>query len=139
MSQHSVGCVGSNTLCPWLSQHLVQQQYTLGHNIALGQVPELELCGTLQIVVFLKTGLKCLLPVQDGVGRVRANLESRVKKGKMKQDAAAKALGLLKPTLTYDDFKTVDMVRLRFDPVTSMWTTAQSIIATTSVLMLDNL
>jgi hypothetical protein len=71
-----------------------------------------------------KTRLKSLLPVQDGVGRVRANLESRVKKGKMKQDAAAKALGLLKPTLTYDDFKTVDMVRPRFDPVTSMWPTA---------------
>lgn len=48
--------------------------------------------------------------MQDGVGRVRANLMSRVKKGRMAPEAAEKALSLLTGTLTYDDFKSVDLV-----------------------------
>jgi enoyl-CoA hydratase/3-hydroxyacyl-CoA dehydrogenase len=46
-----------------------------------------------------------------GVGRVRANLESRVKKGKMSPEAAQAALARLTPTLEYaPSFSSVDMV-----------------------------
>ena len=44
--------------------------------------------------------------------RVEANIMSRVKKGKMKEVAAKAALGKLTGTLTYDDFGSVDMVRV---------------------------
>lgn len=44
--------------------------------------------------------------------RVEANIMSRVKKGKMKEAAAKAALGKLTGTLTYDDFGSVDMVRV---------------------------
>ena len=47
---------------------------------------------------------------QAGLGRVKANLGSRVKKGAMSQAAADKALGLLKGTLDYNDYKSVAMV-----------------------------
>lgn len=42
---------------------------------------------------------------------MRANLMSRVKKGRMPPEAAEKALSLLTGTLTYDDFRSVDLVR----------------------------
>jgi 3-hydroxyacyl-CoA dehydrogenase len=48
--------------------------------------------------------------VQDGIGRIRANLLSRVKKGRMAPEAADKALSLVQGALTFDDFKSADMV-----------------------------
>lgn len=45
------------------------------------------------------------LKTQGGMQRVRANLQSRVKKGAMSQAACDKALSLLKGELTYDAFK----------------------------------
>lgn len=39
-----------------------------------------------------------------------ANLQSRVKKGKMSQEKFEKTLSLVKGVLTYDDFKSVDLV-----------------------------
>ena len=44
------------------------------------------------------------------MARIKANLASGVKKGKMSQEAADKVFGLVTGTLTYDDFKRVDMV-----------------------------
>eukprot|EP00890_Picochlorum_soloecismus_P004308 jgi/Picsp_1/4879/NSC_02244-R1_glyoxysomal fatty acid beta-oxidation multifunctional protein mfp-a len=44
-----------------------------------------------------------------GLGRVGANLKSRVKKGKMSAASAEAALGRLKGSITYDDFGDVDM------------------------------
>ena len=49
-------------------------------------------------------------PVQDGLKRVKANIASRVKKGGLPQKAADAALSKLKGTLSYDDFKSVDLV-----------------------------
>ncbi|GAB2226551.1 hypothetical protein Droror1_Dr00022361 [Drosera rotundifolia] len=48
--------------------------------------------------------------LQAGVGRVKANLQSRVKKGKMTQEKFEKTLSLLKRVLGYEDFRDVDMV-----------------------------
>ncbi len=45
-----------------------------------------------------------------GVKHISDFFEGRVKKGKMKADKAATQMALLKPTLNYDDFKTVDLV-----------------------------
>ncbi|OAY56031.1 glyoxysomal fatty acid beta-oxidation multifunctional protein MFP-a [Manihot esculenta] len=45
-----------------------------------------------------------------GIDRVRANLKSRVKKGKMSQEKFEKTLSLLKGVLDYESFKDVDMV-----------------------------
>ncbi len=42
--------------------------------------------------------------------RVEANLRSQVKKGKMTEEALRSTMANLKGTLTYDDFKSVDMV-----------------------------
>ena len=42
---------------------------------------------------------------------MEANLKSRAKKGKMSEEALAGAMAKLKGTLSYDDFKSVDMVR----------------------------
>lgn len=47
---------------------------------------------------------------QGGMNRVRANLASRVKKGKMTQAAADQAAARVKGTLTYDEFRNVDIV-----------------------------
>ena len=47
---------------------------------------------------------------QSGLGRIKANLASGVKKGKMSQEAADAVFGRVTGTLTYDDFKRVDMV-----------------------------
>eukprot|EP00967_Tisochrysis_lutea_P035766 scaffold42956_cov17-Tisochrysis_lutea.AAC.2 len=47
-----------------------------------------------------------ILEVQGGMQRVRANLQSRVKKGAMSQAAFDNAMSLLKGELTYDNFKT---------------------------------
>ncbi len=48
--------------------------------------------------------------MQAGLSRVKSNLMSQVKRGKMNQQQVDKLLSKLKGTLTYDDFKTVDMV-----------------------------
>ncbi|KAH7842461.1 hypothetical protein Vadar_005567 [Vaccinium darrowii] len=48
--------------------------------------------------------------LQAGVGRVRANLQSRVKKGNMTQEKFEKTLSLLKGVLDYESFRDVDMV-----------------------------
>ena len=44
-----------------------------------------------------------------GMGRIKANLQSNVKKGRMTQDKADKIFSLCHPTLSYDDFAKVDM------------------------------
>ncbi|XP_011003910.1 PREDICTED: glyoxysomal fatty acid beta-oxidation multifunctional protein MFP-a-like [Populus euphratica] len=48
--------------------------------------------------------------LQASIGRVRANLQSRVKKGKMTQEKFEKTMSLLKGSLDYESFKDVDMV-----------------------------
>ncbi|XP_050217152.1 glyoxysomal fatty acid beta-oxidation multifunctional protein MFP-a [Mercurialis annua] len=48
--------------------------------------------------------------LEAGVNRVKANLQSRVKKGKMSQEKFEKTLSLLKGVLDYESFKDVDMV-----------------------------
>lgn len=48
--------------------------------------------------------------LQAGLGRVKANLQSHVKKGKMTQQRFEKTLSLLKGTLDYESFRDVDMV-----------------------------
>ena len=52
-----------------------------------------------------------LVMLQAGVGRVRANLASQVKKGKMTQEGLDAVMKRLTGTLTYDSFKPIDMVR----------------------------
>lgn len=44
------------------------------------------------------------------MGRVKSNLASRVKKGKMSQADADAVMGRVKGVLTYDEFRKVDMV-----------------------------
>ena len=51
------------------------------------------------------------MAAQSGLGRVKSNLASGVKKGKMTQEAADAVLQRVKGTLDYSDFKSVDMVR----------------------------
>lgn len=48
--------------------------------------------------------------LQGGIGRVKANLQSRVKKGNMTQDKFEKTLSLLQGALDYESFRDVDMV-----------------------------
>ncbi|XP_030545586.1 glyoxysomal fatty acid beta-oxidation multifunctional protein MFP-a [Rhodamnia argentea] len=48
--------------------------------------------------------------LQAGIGRVKANLQSRVKKGSMTQEKFEKTMSLLKGVLDYESFKDVDMV-----------------------------
>lgn len=48
--------------------------------------------------------------LQAGLDRVKANLESRLKKGKMTQEQFNKTFSLVKGALDYDDFKSVDIV-----------------------------
>ncbi|CAN0855722.1 Glyoxysomal fatty acid beta-oxidation multifunctional protein MFP-a [Linum grandiflorum] len=48
--------------------------------------------------------------LQAGIDRVKANLQSRVKKGKMTQEKFEKTLSLLKGSLDYESFRDVDMV-----------------------------
>ena len=44
------------------------------------------------------------------MARIKANLGSSVKKGRMKEAQADAVMGRITGTLTYDDFKCVDMV-----------------------------
>ncbi|XP_062108728.1 glyoxysomal fatty acid beta-oxidation multifunctional protein MFP-a [Humulus lupulus] len=48
--------------------------------------------------------------LQAGIDRIKANLQSRVKKGKMTQEKFDKTISLIKGTLGYESFKDVDMV-----------------------------
>ncbi|KAL9249931.1 Glyoxysomal fatty acid beta-oxidation multifunctional protein MFP-a-like protein [Drosera capensis] len=48
--------------------------------------------------------------LQAGVGRVKANLQSHVKKGNMTREKFEKTLSLLKGVLGYEDFRDVDMI-----------------------------
>ncbi|KAL3634630.1 hypothetical protein CASFOL_021684 [Castilleja foliolosa] len=48
--------------------------------------------------------------LQAGIGRVKANLQSRVKKGQMSQEKFEKTLSSLKGSLDYESFRDVDMV-----------------------------
>jgi enoyl-CoA hydratase/3-hydroxyacyl-CoA dehydrogenase len=45
-----------------------------------------------------------------GLGRIKSNLQSRVKKGKMTKEKMEKTLSLVKGTLDYSEFNSVDMV-----------------------------
>ncbi|XP_058200097.1 glyoxysomal fatty acid beta-oxidation multifunctional protein MFP-a-like isoform X1 [Rhododendron vialii] len=46
----------------------------------------------------------------DGIGRVKVNLESQVKRGKMTQEKIERTLSRLNGVLSYDSFKDVDLV-----------------------------
>lgn len=48
--------------------------------------------------------------LQAGLGRVKANLQSRVKKGKMTEEKFEKTMSLLQGALDYESFRDVDMV-----------------------------
>ncbi|KAJ7568921.1 hypothetical protein O6H91_01G053100 [Diphasiastrum complanatum] len=48
--------------------------------------------------------------LQKGIDRIKANLQSRAKKGRLPKDKFDKAFSLLKGTLDYDDFNKVDLV-----------------------------
>lgn len=48
--------------------------------------------------------------LQAGLDRVKANLQSQVKKGRMSQEKFEKTFSLLKGVLDYDSFRDVDMV-----------------------------
>jgi hypothetical protein len=48
------------------------------------------------------------------MARIKSNLASRVKKGKMAQEAADAVFARVKGTLDYNDFGSVDMVRLDY-------------------------
>eukprot|EP00301_Raphidiophrys_heterophryoidea_P000028 c10013_g1_i1.p1 GENE.c10013_g1_i1~~c10013_g1_i1.p1 ORF type:complete len:1126 (-),score=348.78 c10013_g1_i1:151-3486(-) len=64
----------------------------------------------------LLAGIKVVLKevnqqfLDAGVERVKSNLDSRVKKGKMTEAKRNSTLALLVPSLTYDAFKDVDLV-----------------------------
>jgi 3-hydroxyacyl-CoA dehydrogenase len=48
--------------------------------------------------------------VERGMATIRKNYESSLAKGKLSQDAYAKAMSLITPTTSYDGFDTVDIV-----------------------------
>ena len=48
--------------------------------------------------------------LEGGMSRIKSNLASRVKKGKMTEQAAAQAMSLVVGTLDYSNFKSADMV-----------------------------
>ncbi|XP_058077096.1 peroxisomal fatty acid beta-oxidation multifunctional protein MFP2-like [Magnolia sinica] len=48
--------------------------------------------------------------LEAGIGRIKANLQSRVKKGKLTQEKFERTLSLLKGALDYESFRDVDMV-----------------------------
>ncbi|XVE82165.1 hypothetical protein DITRI_Ditri15bG0124900 [Diplodiscus trichospermus] len=48
--------------------------------------------------------------LEAGIGRVKANLQSQVKKGKMTEEKFEKTISLLRGVLDYESFRDVDMV-----------------------------
>ncbi len=65
---------------------------------------------------FLNAGIAVVMlemkqeALDKGVGVMRKNYESQVKKGKLKQDKLDERMGLLSTTLKYDDLKEADLV-----------------------------
>ena len=53
---------------------------------------------------------------QSGLGRIKANLGSAVRKGKLSQGAADAVMARVKGTLDYNSFGDVDMVRHTYCP-----------------------
>lgn len=58
-------------------------------------------------VVLLETRQEAL---DKGLATIRKNYENSMKKGKLTQAQLDERMGLIKPTLDYDDFRTVDLV-----------------------------
>ncbi len=64
---------------------------------------------------FLNAGMRVVLlemkqeALDRGVATIRKNYENNVKKGKLSQEMLEQRLGLLVPSLSYDDLKTVDL------------------------------
>ncbi|KNA11657.1 hypothetical protein SOVF_133270 [Spinacia oleracea] len=58
-------------------------------------------------VVLKEVNLKFL---EAGIGRVKANLQSRVKKGKMTEEKFEKTMSLIQGSIDYDSFRDVDIV-----------------------------
>jgi 3-hydroxyacyl-CoA dehydrogenase len=58
-------------------------------------------------VTILETKQEAL---EKGVGIIRKNYENSLKKGKLTQEKLDQRMGLLKPTLSYDDLKDADLV-----------------------------
>lgn len=58
-------------------------------------------------VVLLEASQEAL---DKGLTTIRKNYESSLKKGKLTQDKLDQYMGLIKPTLSYDDFRSVDLV-----------------------------
>lgn len=58
-------------------------------------------------VVLLETRQEAL---DKGLATIRKNYENSMKKGKLTQAQFDERMGLIKPTLDYDDFRTVDLV-----------------------------
>lgn len=54
--------------------------------------------------------------MQSGLGRVKSNLASSVRKGKLTKEAADAVATRVKGTLDYSDFGSVDMVRTSCAP-----------------------
>jgi len=48
--------------------------------------------------------------LKSGLDRIQSNLQSQVKKGRIKKDAAARAFSLVTGVLDYNDFRSLDMV-----------------------------
>ncbi len=48
--------------------------------------------------------------IDKGVATIRKNYENSLKKGKLTQEKLNQRMGLLKPTLSYDDFKDADLI-----------------------------
>jgi 3-hydroxyacyl-CoA dehydrogenase len=65
---------------------------------------------------FLNAGLPVTIletkqeALDRGIATIRKNYEAQVKKGKLKQEVLDKRMGLLKPTLAYEDLKQADLV-----------------------------
>ena len=62
------------------------------------------------MIAIAAMALRVAISMQAGLSRVKSNLMSQVKRGKMNQQQVDKLLTKLKGTLSYDEFKDVDMV-----------------------------
>jgi hypothetical protein len=67
-------------------------------------------------MAFVNAGIPVVLleakqeALDKGLGTIRKNYESTLKKGKLTQDAFDKRLGMITPTLTYDAFADADLL-----------------------------
>eukprot|EP00271_Cylindrocystis_brebissonii_P012925 TRINITY_DN32437_c0_g1_i1.p1 TRINITY_DN32437_c0_g1~~TRINITY_DN32437_c0_g1_i1.p1 ORF type:complete len:724 (-),score=169.85 TRINITY_DN32437_c0_g1_i1:675-2846(-) len=74
------------------------------------------LMGSGIVTALVSSGISVILKevnpdfLQQGLDRVKANFASRVKRGSMTKEKVEKILSLVKGTLEYDDFGSVDMV-----------------------------